>query len=88
MLSQWQQREGGFTVKLDDPQTEGKMMMKHTTYRVSTSREGEAPTATCRHRFSDFLKLHAAIGTGDFPVEKALLQTAALKASRVDKLES
>ena len=57
MLSSWQAREGGFTVKVDDPQTEGKMMMKHTTYRVSTSRPNEAPSATCRHRFSDFVTL-------------------------------
>jgi len=67
MLSQWQAREGGLSVKVDDPQTEGRIPMRYTTYRVVTYRADEDPylnpTATCRHRFSDFEAMRVKILT-------------------------
>lgn len=56
-----------------------------TQYIIET-RFGDGPPVQTRHRFSDFLQLHATIGKGHFPVEKAFLQTGAVKEARVERL--
>lgn len=44
-------------VAVDDPKSEGFGPTKHTTYRINCQVAGGGAVATCRHRFSDFLKL-------------------------------
>jgi len=58
-----------------------------TTEYVIETRFGDGPAVVSSHRFSDFIRLHEAIGTGGtFPVAKALFVTEPVKQARVVEL--
>lgn len=44
---------------VDDPQTSGFGPTRHTTYRISCVARGT--NASCRHRFSEFIKLREEV---------------------------
>jgi len=48
------------TVTVDDPQTEG-VAMRFTTYRISCQLNAGGEPSSCRHRFSDFVKLRSEL---------------------------
>ena len=57
-----------------------------TEYIIMTKFGTDGPQVFTRHRYTDFLNLHDAVGSGPFPVEKALINTPAVKKARVVRL--